>query len=87
MRDKIAPEECRAARQLLNWTAKTLADQSAVSLRAISDFETGQRELRAANMQAIIEAFARHGIEFTKTQKRVGMTAPEPEGDCEAKPG
>jgi hypothetical protein len=32
-------------------------------------------------MQAIIDAFERHGVKFTKTQKRVGMTAPEPEGD------
>jgi transcriptional regulator with XRE-family HTH domain len=80
----IAPEECRAARQLLNWTAQTLSDQSGVSLRAISHFETGQRELRSANMQAVIAAFERHGVEFTKTKKRIGMTAPKPEGDGEA---
>jgi transcriptional regulator with XRE-family HTH domain len=81
MRDSIAPEECRAARQLLNWTAKALADHSGVSLRTISDFETGQRELRAANMQAVIAAFGRHGLEFTKAKKRIGVTAPEPDAD------
>jgi transcriptional regulator with XRE-family HTH domain len=84
MRDNIAPEECRAARQLLNWTAKVLADQSGVSLRAISDFETGQRELRVANMQAVIDAFRRNGVEFTKTKMRIGMTAPKQEGESGA---
>jgi predicted transcriptional regulator len=78
MRDTIAPEECRAARQLLSWTAKVLADQSGVSLRSISDFETGQRDLRASNMQAVMDAFRRNGVEFTKTKMRIGMTAPAP---------
>ncbi len=64
MRDDISPEQCRAARQLLNWRAQDLADASGVSLRAISDFETGQREFRAGNMQSVVTALETAGIEF-----------------------
>jgi hypothetical protein len=33
-------------------------------------------------MRAVIAAFDRHGVEFTKTKKRIGMTAPK-SGDGE----
>ena len=72
MRHDITPEQCRAGRQLLNWKAQNLADASGVSLRAISDFETGQRELRQANMQAVIEAFDEAGIEFLQEARGKG---------------
>jgi transcriptional regulator with XRE-family HTH domain len=64
MQDGISGEQCRAARQLLNWKASDLAEASGVSLRAISDFETGHRDFRHINMQAVIEAFVEGGIDF-----------------------
>lgn len=60
----ISAEQCRAARQLLNWTAQDLEEASGISARTISLFETAKRELRPSNMQSIIEAFDGAGIEF-----------------------
>jgi transcriptional regulator with XRE-family HTH domain len=68
----ITPEQCRAGRQLLNWKAQDLAEASGVSLRAISDFETGQRELRPANIQAVIKALDDAGIEFLQEARGKG---------------
>lgn len=64
MQYEISPEQCRAARQLLNWRAQDLADASGVSVRAVSDFETGQRAFRPASMQLVVEAFGDAGIDF-----------------------
>ena len=72
MRHEITAEQCRAARQLLNWKAQDLANASGVSLRAISDFETGQREFRPGNMQAVVEAFGDSGIEFLQEGRGKG---------------
>ncbi len=72
MQDDISPEQCRAARQLLNWKAQDLADASGVSVRAISDFETGQRAFRAANMEAIVGALDTAGIEFLQEARGKG---------------
>jgi transcriptional regulator with XRE-family HTH domain len=60
----ITPEQCRAARQLLNWTAQDLESASGMSARTISLFETSKRELRSDNMKAIIDALELAGIEF-----------------------
>lgn len=64
MNINISPEQSRAARQLLNWTAQDLETASGISARTISLFETGKRDLRAANIQSIVEAFDEAGIEF-----------------------
>ncbi len=64
MKYNISAEQCRAARQLLNWKASDLADTSGVTSRSISDFETGLRELRPVNMQSIVDAFEGAGVEF-----------------------
>lgn len=60
----ITPEQCRAARQLINWTAIDLANASGVSAHAISNFERAQSVFRQDRMQAIVEAFEGAGIEF-----------------------
>ena len=79
MRHDITPQQCRAARQLLDWKAQNLADASGVSLRAISDFETGQRDFRSGNMQSIVEAFVEAGIEFLpEGRKGEGVRLAEP---------
>jgi transcriptional regulator with XRE-family HTH domain len=61
---EISPEQCRAARQLLNWTAQDLESACGMSARTISLFETSKRELRPDNMRAIVEALETAGIEF-----------------------
>lgn len=72
MNMSISAEQCRAARQLLNWTAQDLEEASGISARTISLFETAKRELRASNMQSIIEAFSDAGIEFLQEARGKG---------------
>jgi transcriptional regulator with XRE-family HTH domain len=68
----ISPEQCRAARQLLNWTAQDLEATSGISARTISLFETAKRDLRPSNMQSIVEAFDDAGIEFLQESRGKG---------------
>ena len=83
MKYNISAEQCRAARQLLNWKASDLADASGVSARAISDFESGQSVFRQDRMQAIVDAFESAGIEFLPEArgKGEGVRLREPRGD------
>jgi|LakMenE01Jun11ns_1017448.scaffolds.fasta_scaffold6831175_1 transcriptional regulator with XRE-family HTH domain len=69
---EISPEQCRAARQLLNWTAQDLEANSGISARTISLFETAKRGLRPSNMQSIIEALDDAGIEFLQEARGKG---------------
>lgn len=79
----ISPEQSRAARQLLNWTAQDLEDASGISARTISLFETAKRDLRTSNMQSIVEAFETAGVEFLPEGrgKGEGVRLREPRGD------
>jgi len=61
---KISPGSCRAARGYLNWSQRDLANASGVSLRAIQNFENGEREPISATRQALQQALEGAGIEF-----------------------
>jgi transcriptional regulator with XRE-family HTH domain len=69
---EITPEQCRAARQLLNWTAQDLESASNISARTISLFETGKRELRSQNMCEIVAALEAAGVEFLAESRTKG---------------
>ncbi len=62
----ITSEQVRAARALLRWEQKDLAESSKISLPAIKKMETvrGPLAAQARSMQAIIAAFAAAGVEF-----------------------
>jgi len=60
----ITKEQCRAARGLLGWAAKHLAERAKVGVMTISRFEAGQGETHQATrtvIQAVLEA---SGVEF-----------------------
>jgi transcriptional regulator with XRE-family HTH domain len=58
----ITPEQCRAARALLDWTQEDLAGRAGVSRSTVRGFENGQHELHRASAAVIREALARAGV-------------------------
>jgi transcriptional regulator with XRE-family HTH domain len=61
---RITPRQCTAARGLLRWTVRRLAEESGVTFRTIVDFENEKRAPISATLQALQAAFERGGVEF-----------------------
>lgn len=71
MADKrITPEQCRAARGLVSWSQKHLADQSLVSLMSVRRFEQGEaiRDVLIVSLRQTLEA---HGVTFLDQSKMI----------------
>lgn len=60
----IAPEQCRAARALLNWSQAELEGASKVAKKTIADFERNARTPYARTIAAICAALESAGVEF-----------------------
>jgi transcriptional regulator with XRE-family HTH domain len=60
----MRPEQCRAARGLLDWTQSDLVSRSGVAQKTVADFERGLTKLQQRTLNAIIAAFEAAGIEF-----------------------
>jgi transcriptional regulator with XRE-family HTH domain len=58
----LLPEQCRAARGLLNWTQEHLALAAGVSRSTIKDFECHRHALHRTSEKLLVEAFARGGV-------------------------
>lgn len=63
----IDAAQVRAARGLLAWTQKELAERSGASLATIKNFEGGVRDTRTSTLRAIQEAFEVAGVQFVET--------------------
>jgi len=61
----IAPEQCRAARGLLDWSQADLAQKAAVGIVTVRQFEAGIHTPRRATADVIRRAFEAAGVEFT----------------------
>ncbi|WP_395449401.1 multiprotein-bridging factor 1 family protein [Aminobacter sp. UC22_36] len=59
----ISPEQCRAARALLNWTQGDLAERVSISAVSIRAFEKGG-DMRDANRKLIGLTFEQAGVVF-----------------------
>lgn len=57
----LLPEQCRAARGLLNWTQQRLAAAAGVSRSTIKDFECHRHALHESTEHLLIEAFEQAG--------------------------
>ena len=66
----ITPTQCKAARNLLNWTQQDLAKKSRVSPATIGAFESGSRIPYPKTLEDIEEAFEKAGVEFEDNDKR-----------------
>ena len=62
---EIRPEQCRAARGLIDWTRDELAKRSGVTKRTILRFEDGSPSVRPATISAIRSALEAAGVTFT----------------------
>ena len=71
--DAITPSQCRAARELLEWTQKQLAEASDLPQRTLADFETGATKPRDATLRKLTKAFAKAGIAFVQIEGGGGV--------------
>jgi transcriptional regulator with XRE-family HTH domain len=67
--------QSRAARGLLKWSQRQLADESGVGLSTVAEFENDKREPWLGNLAAIRRALETAGVEFipAKSGKGVGV--------------
>lgn len=64
MDELLSPEQAKAARALLAWPQRQLAEEARVSISTIADFERGSRTPVANNAQAIRVALEAQGLQF-----------------------
>lgn len=60
----LLPEQCRAARGLLNWTQEQLAAVAGVSRSTIKDFERHRHALHQSTEELLVRAFDEGGAQF-----------------------
>ena len=61
---EITPEQCRAARALLNWSQPTLAEAAGTTRGTIANFERRAHMPHPSNLAAIQAALEAAGIGF-----------------------
>jgi transcriptional regulator with XRE-family HTH domain len=66
-------QQSRAARGLLKWSQRQLADESGVGLSTVAEFENDKRDPWPENLAAIRTAFEKAGITFEDDGKYVGV--------------
>lgn len=59
---ELAPEQCRAARGLLNWTQERLAEAAGVSRSTVRDFECHRHVLHRGTEVLIIRTLEEAGV-------------------------
>ncbi len=60
----LKPEQCRAARGLINWSQSKLAEASNLGLSTVKNFEVGRNIPTINNLAAIRAALESAGVEF-----------------------
>ena len=60
----LTPEQCRAARALLDWSQGDLADQAGVGIVTVRQLEAGAHDPRRATLNVIRRALESAGVEF-----------------------
>ena len=60
----ISPQQCRAARALLDWSQQQLADRANVGIVTIRQLEASVHEPRRATLDVVRRALEAGGVEF-----------------------
>jgi len=60
----ITPEQCRAARGLLDWSQQELANEAAVGIVTVRQLEAAVHSPRRSTLNVIRLAFEKAGVEF-----------------------
>ncbi|MFT0862338.1 helix-turn-helix domain-containing protein [Ancylobacter sp. G4_0304] len=58
----LSPEQCRAARGLLDWTQEMLASRAGVSRSTVRDFECHRHVLHRATESLLVRTLEEAGI-------------------------
>jgi transcriptional regulator with XRE-family HTH domain len=66
-------KQSRAARGLLKWSQRQLADESGVGLSTVAEFENDKRDPWPENLTAMRSTFEKAGIIFENDDKHVGV--------------
>lgn len=69
----LRPQQLRAARVMLGWSAETLAQEAGVSIATIRRYETTGEHMKDATVSAIVAALARHGLVLTSSSTEMGL--------------
>ena len=64
MSDEFSPQQCRAARSLLGLHQEELCKLAKVTIKTLSDFESGKTKPYARTLDAIKEALEKAGVVF-----------------------
>jgi transcriptional regulator with XRE-family HTH domain len=64
----LLPEQCRAARGLLNWTQENLALVAGVSRSTIKDFECNRHAIHRATEMLLIKALEEGGVRLIASE-------------------
>ncbi len=75
----LRPQQLRAARVMLGWSAEELAEQAGVSTATIRRYETTGEHMKEATVSAIVGALARHGLILTASATDVGVKLRRPD--------
>ena len=79
MAASLTPEQCRAARGLLDWTQRDLAKASGITRHTITRFEGSKHVPHPANRALLREVFEAAGIAFIEPgETGVGVCFREP---------
>jgi transcriptional regulator with XRE-family HTH domain len=62
--EMITPEQCRAARALLNWRQEELANEAGVGIVTVRQFEGAAHAPRRATLEVIRRALETAGVQF-----------------------
>lgn len=62
----MTPEQCRAARALLDWPQQRLAEESGIGNATIRNFEAGRSKLQFATENLLAQTFSKAGVQFLK---------------------
>jgi transcriptional regulator with XRE-family HTH domain len=60
----MTPPQCRAARDLLNWSQSYLARRSSITVVPVRNFEAGKTTPQPATLAAMKAALEAGGVEF-----------------------
>ncbi|MGY8685010.1 helix-turn-helix domain-containing protein [Bradyrhizobium sp. UFLA05-153] len=60
----ITPEQCRAARGLLDWSQQRLADEAQVGIVTVRQLEAGFNQPRRATLIVVRRTLEAAGVEF-----------------------
>jgi len=71
----MTPQQCKAARALLDWQQTDLAAAARVGLSTVRDFERGARTPIANNLSAIKSALEAAGVKFVEADAWQGVMA------------